>query len=98
MKKPVMLIIVATLAATPVFVEFNSRVDVPSSQVKKGSFLSSGLLLAQAQAPGRPVTADEARQTAPQTPVTDRIAPTVPPSPPRNTPEPRRGSVGAVRD
>jgi hypothetical protein len=62
------------------------------------SLLSPTMVLAQAQAPGRPPTADEATRPAPQPPVRDRIAPTVPPSPPRNALEPRRGSVGVVRD
>lgn len=98
MKKLIMSITVATLSAAPTFIVFNSRVDARPTQAEKESLLSSKLLLAQAQAPGRPVTAGEAAQPAPQTPVRDRIAPVVPPSPPRNTPEPRRGSVGAVRD
>lgn len=98
MKRRVMLIIVAAIFTTPVFASFNSQVDDPSAPVGKGLRFSPGLLLAQTQAPGRPVTADEARRPAPQPPVRDSVAPTVPPSPPRNTPEPRRGSVAGVRD
>jgi len=38
-------------------------------------------LLAQAQAPGRPLTTQEQTKPAPPAPVRDRVAPTVPPSP-----------------
>jgi hypothetical protein len=100
MKKPIMLIVAISISTTTAYAALKSKVeDAPFPPVEKsGSSLSPGLLLAQAQAPGRPVTADEVRQPAPQTPVRDRVAPNEPPPPPRNTPEPRRGSVGAVRD
>ena len=40
-----------------------------------------GLLLAQTQAPGRPLTSQEQAKPAPQTPVKDTVAPKAPPPP-----------------
>jgi hypothetical protein len=99
MKNPCMLIVSLAMCAAPAFAMLETNVDkVPFPTVDKAaSSVSAGLLIAQAQAPGRPVTADEAKSPAPQTPVRDRVAPTVPPPPPRNTPEPRRGGVNGVK-
>jgi hypothetical protein len=99
MRHPIMLIVAAGICATPALAPAKSIADESSiaSMEKLGSWPSRGLVFAQAQAPGGPVTADQAARPAPQTPVKDRVAPTVPPPPPSNTPAPRSGSVAAPR-
>jgi hypothetical protein len=98
MRHPIMLIVAVGICATPALAPAKSTADQSSiaSTEELGSLPSRGLVFAQAQAPGGPVTADQAARPAPQTPVRDRVAPTVPPPPPSNTP-PRSGSVAAPR-
>ena len=101
MKKPIILIAAAAIVAVPAFAAFRPSVEELPAPIaeKESSLLSSGLLFAQAQAPGRPLTADEQRRMqTPQPPVRDPLVRTEPPPPPRNTPPPRTGGVGAVRD
>src|SRR5579864_104027 len=98
-----MLIAAASIVIVvpPAFAAFRPSVEELPAPVAKyeNSPFSPGLLFAQAQAPGRPLTADEQRRMqAPQPPARDPLVRTEPPPPPRNTPAPRHGGVGAVRD
>jgi hypothetical protein len=78
---PVALILTAALWATPTLAASPSNVEEASlsSVEMAGVPLSSDLLIAQAQAPGRPTSGTT--QPAPQTPVRDRVAPRPPPPP-----------------
>jgi hypothetical protein len=100
-KAPIILIVVVAILTAPAFAAFQRGVkELPTPLPEnENSPFSSGLLFAQAQAPGRPLTADEQRRMqTPQPPVRDPLVRTEPPPPPRSTPTPRTGGVGAVRD
>lgn len=56
------------------------------------------LLLAQAQAPGRPLTTQEQAKPAPQTPVKDTVAPKAPPSPGTPNFPPRPANEPALKN
>ena len=101
MKGPIILIVVVAILTAPAFAAFQRSVkELPASLPEnENSPFSSGLIFAQAQAPGRPLTTDEQPRTqAPQPPARDPLVRTEPPPPLRNTPAPRTGGVGAVRD
>lgn len=57
------------------------REERKANKDKKTSSISHYVQLAQAQAPGRPVTPEEAKKPAPEKPVKDRVAPNEPPRP-----------------
>jgi len=78
------LIAALALCAAPTFAAATPKADeLPLPSAKMGSSLPSDLLLAQAQAPGRPTTPEEQRKPAPEKPVKDKVAPREPPSPGR---------------
>ena len=59
---------------------------------------TSTLLLAQAQAPGRPLTTQEQAKPAPQTPVKDTVAPKAPPPPGTPNFPPRPANEPALKN
>lgn len=78
------LIVALAFCAAPAFAAVTPKVEgLPLLSVKVGSSLPSDLLLAQAQAPGRPTTPEEQRKLAPEKPVKDKVAPKEPPPPGR---------------
>ena len=79
-------IVAATLAATDA--------QLFSVAVKHGPTL----LLAQAQAPGRPLTTQEQAKPAPQTPVRDTVAPKAPPPPGTPNFPPRPANEPALKN
>ena len=99
MQNPIGLIVVVAIYATPAFATRQPNVETLPAAGKQSLSLSSRLLLAQAQAPGRPLTTDEQRRIqAPQPPARDPLVRTVPPSPPVPPPARNPTSVSGVRD
>ena len=93
------LIVAVASYATPAFAARQPSVETPPPAEKQSLSLSSRLLLAQAQAPGRPLTEVEQRRIrAPQPPARDPLVRTVPPSPPVPPPARNPTSVSGVRD
>lgn len=95
MKSLILLTVTIAICVTPAFGAAGEFPFLPTEW--KGAPPSPGLVLAQAQAPGHPVTPNQATTPAPQPPVRDRVAPTVPPSPPRTTPQQHPSAVAAPR-
>ncbi len=57
------------------------REERKANKDKKTSSISHNVQLADAQAPGRPVTPEEGKKQAPDKPVKDKVAPNEPPRP-----------------
>jgi hypothetical protein len=76
LKNPLILIAAFSIVVAPAFAAFRPSVEkLPAPAAEdENSPLSSGLIFAQAQAPGRPLTADEQRRVqAPQPPARDPL-------------------------
>lgn len=78
------LIAALAFCAAPTFAAATPKAEeLPLASVNRSSLLPSDLLLAQAQAPGRPTTPEEQKKPAPEKPVIDPVAPKEPPPPGR---------------